>query len=418
MGNQVLEEKILKIDKSKWKPTKLGTLAEDISVRVDKPGNSEYDRFVGLDNFVSGDIKIKSWASTKNLTSSAKAFKAGDILFARRNAYLRRASLVDFDGCCSGDAFVIRENVDKVVPGFLAFLMNTNSLWDYANSNAAGTMSKRVKWRDLAEYEFLLPPKAEQARLAELLWTMDEVIEKDSKLLISNYQLYLSMRSNLLIGKESIETSAPISYKKVKKFGLIPKDWNVSQLSDLTTKIQDGNYGGSYPTDEEFLPEGIPFLTSTIISEDRIDINKLKFISHEKHNLLKKAHIKDGDVLLTNRGANVGRCAVNIPSLDGANIGPQVTLIRCSTNKLNNRYLYHFMRSKYFQKQIEIANAGSAMNFISLTATSAFYIICPPLDAQFKIAEILDFAYLNMDTINTKIENDKTLQKSLINQIF
>ena len=127
MGNQVLEEKTLKIDKSKWKPTKLGTLAEDISVRVDKPGNSEYDRFVGLDNFVSGDIKIKSWASTENLTSSAKAFKTGDILFARRNAYLRRASLVDFNGCCSGDAFVIREKLDKVVPGFLAFLMNSNA---------------------------------------------------------------------------------------------------------------------------------------------------------------------------------------------------------------------------------------------------------------------------------------------------
>ena len=32
----------------------------------------------------------------------------GDILFARRNAYLRRCSAVDFDGICSGDAIVLR----------------------------------------------------------------------------------------------------------------------------------------------------------------------------------------------------------------------------------------------------------------------------------------------------------------------
>ena len=61
--------------------------------------------------------------------------------------------------------------------------MNSNQLWDYANSNAAGTMSKRVKWRDLAEYEFLLPPKEQQGQLAKLLWAMDEVIEKEKEVL-------------------------------------------------------------------------------------------------------------------------------------------------------------------------------------------------------------------------------------------
>ena len=187
MDSVLMENKVLNLDKSSWVLTKLGDLAKDISKRVDNPGESEYDRFVGLGNFVSGDIKIKTWETTENLASSAKAFQAGDILFARRNAYLRRASLVDFDGCCSGDAFVLRENHDKVVPGFLAFLMNSNALWDYANSNAAGTMSKRVKWRDLAEYEFLLPPKDQQARLAELLWTMDDVIETNIEKLEARY---------------------------------------------------------------------------------------------------------------------------------------------------------------------------------------------------------------------------------------
>src|SRR5690606_26980991 len=117
------------------------------------------------------------------VNSSAKAFKAGDVLFARRNAYLKRASLVEFDGCCSGDAFVLRENHDKIVPGFLSFIVNSEKLWTYANSNAEGTMSKRVKWRDLANYEFLLPPKDQQAELAELLWAMDTVIVKDLEVL-------------------------------------------------------------------------------------------------------------------------------------------------------------------------------------------------------------------------------------------
>ena len=61
--------------------------------------------------------------------------------------------------------------------------MNSNTLWDFANTNAAGTMSKRMKWRDLAEYELLLPPKQEQAKLAELLWAIHQLIENEQETL-------------------------------------------------------------------------------------------------------------------------------------------------------------------------------------------------------------------------------------------
>jgi len=70
----------LKLDKSNWTLTKLGELADDISVRVDNPSKSKYDRFIGLEHFVSGDIKIKNWGTTENLVSSTKAFQKGDIL--------------------------------------------------------------------------------------------------------------------------------------------------------------------------------------------------------------------------------------------------------------------------------------------------------------------------------------------------
>ena len=117
MIEEVVNNTELKIDKSDWVLTRLGELAEDISKRVDNPSESEYDRFVGLGNFVSGDLKIKSWETTEGLASSAKAFKSGDILFARRNAYLRRASMVDFDGCCSGDAFVPVRSPQRQIVG-------------------------------------------------------------------------------------------------------------------------------------------------------------------------------------------------------------------------------------------------------------------------------------------------------------
>jgi len=104
------------IKTDKWNKVCLREIADEITERVNNPSQSGFKIFVGLKHFVSGNLKIKQWGSTKNLVSAMKKFQKGDILFARRNAYLKRASLVEFDGVCSGDAFVLREKKDRLVP--------------------------------------------------------------------------------------------------------------------------------------------------------------------------------------------------------------------------------------------------------------------------------------------------------------
>ncbi len=239
-------KKKLNLDKSKWKLTRLGDLAEEVSKRVDNPSQTGIERFVGLQHFVSGDLKIKNWGETENLTSSTKAFEKGDILFARRNAYLKRASLVEFDGVCSGDAFVLKENHKNIVPGFLAFIVNSNALWDFANSNAAGTMSKRVKWRDLAEYEFLLPPKEQQGELAELLWAMDEVIEKELGVFENTILLRDINREKLYTyGISALQNINPIKTKKGKS-GVISTDFSELKFFDCV-EIKSGQVDPKVP---------------------------------------------------------------------------------------------------------------------------------------------------------------------------
>jgi type I restriction enzyme S subunit len=379
MINQVLEEKILKMDKSKWKLTKLGTLAEDISVRVDKPGESEYERFVGLDNFISGDIKIKHWASTNNLTSSAKAFKAGDILFARRNAYLRRASLVDFDGCCSGDAFVIRENLDKVVPGFLAFLMNTNALWDYANSNAAGTMSKRVKWRDLAEYEFLLPPKAEQARLAEFLWALDDLIEKEKKVLNKQENLFLAYSKSIFekgTGKE-------IELSKIGKLimGQSPDGKTYNELGNGMPFLQgNAEFGKIYP-------KYIKYTTAP---------NKIV----PKQTILISVRAPVGDLNIADREYCIGR------GLAGLFIGDESL----------RDYVYNFL--KFARVELEKKSTGSTFKAVNKDVLSSLKLLIPSNSVLIENSNRLNSILASNEKLETKITASQSLQKSLINQIF
>ncbi|MDN3205648.1 hypothetical protein [Algoriphagus sediminis] len=392
MIEEKLKEKMLQIDKSSWKLTTLGELATEISKRVDNPSQSQYDRFVGLEHFVSGDIKIKKWGATDNLASSAKAFQAGDILFARRNAYLRRASLVEFDGCCSGDAFVIREDREKVVPGFLAFLMNSNGLWDFANSNAAGTMSKRVKWRDLANYEFLLPPQDQQAKLAELLWAMDEVIEKEK-----------DAQEALIVTRKALHKIDFANYRRSKY-----------KIDDFVTKVGSGvtPKGGS----KVYIDSGVMLIRSQNVLFGEFDFDDVAFISDEIDEKMKSSRVLKNDVLLNITGASIGRSSVYVSDRP-SNVNQHVCIIR-TADGLDPTFLCEFINSSYGQNQVQVMQAGGNREGLNFTSVRLMripeYSYEEQLELRSKYVKIIEGIFATRQHIS----ESQSLQKSLINQIF
>lgn len=397
----------LKLEKSSWKLTKLGDLAEDISKRVDNPSASAYDRFVGLEHFVSGDIKIKNWGTTENLASSAKAFQAGDILFARRNAYLRRASIVDFDGCCSGDAFVIRENHNKVIPGFLAFLMNSDALWDYANSNAAGTMSKRVKWRDLAEYEFLLPPKEEQSKLAELLWSMDEVIEKEKEL---KDDLENSM--NAFIEKEihGIDLTGKVIREGLEE---LSRKVKLVSLSELGTLLK-----GKGISKSDVKEEGIPCVRyGELYTRHQRVIRKFhSYISHEikADSFLMQKH----DILFASSGetiTEIGKSAAFVDEIE-AYAGSDTLVFR--PFDMDGYYLGYLMNSQLVRQQLNKYGTGATVMHIYNSDLEKVKVPKIERKKQIEIGNKLEAISTNIFKLESKISASQSLQKSLINQVF
>jgi len=155
----------------------VGEVAYERSERIDNPSISTIERFVGLEHFDSGDLAIVKYGDSKELGSTMKRCVAGDTLIARRNVYLKRASICNFDCLCSGDAIVLREN-GEVAPGFLPILFNSDRFWKFASSNADGTMSKRLNVSHLKSYEFFLPLLNIQEKIVDLIWRIEKLKEE------------------------------------------------------------------------------------------------------------------------------------------------------------------------------------------------------------------------------------------------
>lgn len=166
------------LTKSNCKEYSIGDLAIEVPDRTDNPQKSGIEKFIGLEDFESGELTIQKFSSTEKLVSAMKLCKQGDVLFARRNAYLKRASQTDFDAVCSGDVIVMRANEKTILPKFLILIMNTDEFWEFAISNAAGTMSKRVKWRDLATYTFQLPELTVQEKILKVFNQLENTLSQ------------------------------------------------------------------------------------------------------------------------------------------------------------------------------------------------------------------------------------------------
>ena len=124
---------------------------------------------VGLEHLLPSEITLTQWSDTSDNTFN-KLFHKGQILFGRRRAYLKKAAVAPFDGVCSGDITVIAAKPERLLTELLPFIISNDAFFDYAMEKSAGSLSPRVKWAQLAEYEFDLPELEEQQKLANLLW--------------------------------------------------------------------------------------------------------------------------------------------------------------------------------------------------------------------------------------------------------
>ena len=122
---------------------------------------------VGLEHLQPGELALTEW-DEGNQNTFTKLFRKGQMLFGRRRAYLKKAAIAPFDGICSGDITVIEAVPDKLLPGLLPFIIQNDDFFNFAVGKSAGSLSPRVKWEHLRQYEFTLPPLEEQARLFEI----------------------------------------------------------------------------------------------------------------------------------------------------------------------------------------------------------------------------------------------------------
>lgn len=401
----MLQEK-LAIDKTGWTPVKFGDVVFEPKESTSTPVKDGIEHVVGLEHIETEDIHLRKSASIEEATTFTKKFAVSDVLFGRRRAYLKKAAQASFSGICSGDITVFRAK-KNLMPELLPFIVNNEKFFDYAIKHSAGGLSPRVKFKDLANYEFLLPPKDQQAQLAELLWAMDEVIERDIKL---HDSLEKTLESNIEAETHGVELKNKVIREVLEELSEKKELVNLSNLGELLK-------GKGIPK-SAVVENGIPCVRygELYTKHHRVIREYNSFINEEEK--LNSFPLKKNDVLFAGSGetiTEIGKSAAFVDDIE-AYAGGDTLLFR--PYEMDGYYLGYLLNSQLVRQQLNKFGTGATVMHIYNSDLEKVKVPKIGLNEQIRIGRMLESIFQNVQNIEQKISSSQALLKSLINQVF
>lgn len=379
------------LDKYGWKTYRFDEIAKNISERVD-PNNTDLNVYIGLEHIDPESIHIKRTGTPDDVNGQKLRCYPGDVIFGRRRAYQRKAAIVTTDGFCSAHSLVLRANPDVIEPKLFPFFLHSDLFMHRAIDISVGSLSPTINWGTLKNQEFLLPPKNQQAQLAELLWALDEMVEKDKQIFNKEKTLKDSLRAKYF----SINNS-----KKTIRIG---------DVADLTA-------GGTPSTAiNDYWDNGtVLWMSSGEVHKKRLfDTDKKITELGLKNSSAKFIPIHSCLIALAGQGKTKGTVAINEVELT---TNQSVAAIIPDKEKINPYYLFHNLDSRYIDLRNITGERNSRIG-LNLQILKNFIIAYHSNDEMKEIAGLFNSLDENINVIDKKINSSKDLLKSLINQIF
>lgn len=357
---------------------KLGDVA--IEKRETWTGSTQGVPIVGLEHLVPGEITLSSWDSDTDNTFS-KMFRKDQVLLGRRRVYLKKAVIAPFDGICSGDITVIEAIPGKISSRLLPFIIQNERFFDYAMQGSAGSLSPRVKWEHLKDYEFNIPDYEEQESLANKLWSALKLKESYHSLLFATDEMVKSRFIEEFQGK---------GYKSQKLNSFA----QVVTGSTPSRSVSDYWLNGAHPwVSAQDMGDKFVDATAELVSDSGMATCKL---------------IPAGSLLYVCRGS-IGVMSIN--RIDCAT-NQSICSAICDDSICKTEYLYYWLL--YHEDEINSLGEGTSFKSLSQKTFASLKIQIPPIEEQLRFIAITRQADKSKFELKQAIEKIDKVMRALL----
>ncbi|MHA1224500.1 MAG: restriction endonuclease subunit S, partial [Candidatus Heimdallarchaeaceae archaeon] len=264
-----------------------------------------------------------------------------------------------FNQGCKG---LMPKNIKEINPVFYTYyLLSKKSFLEHLSG---GSTFKELSKKTLEDFIVPLPPLPEQQKIAEVLSTVDEGIQKVDDAIKKTERVKKGLMQKLF--------TEGIGHKKFKdsEIGKMPKEWEVVKLDQIVKReknaIVDGPFGSQMRV-YEFTKEGIPVIEMEHLVNNNLVPNR--FITEEKLEEVKRSAVQNGDIIISKTGT-LG-LTIRIPkNLQRAIITSRLAKVSLNENRVNPNFMIYYFGYIKEKKYWERVGSGSTMKVLTIKKIS------------------------------------------------
>lgn len=332
----------------------------------------------------------------ESMLKSFTLFKEGDVAFADAsedtNDVAKAIEVVNCDNqqIVSGLHTIHgRDNSNRTVIGYKGYAFASDSFHKQIRRIAQGTKVFSISVRNFDEAYIGIPSKEEQTQIAKLLITIDKRIATQTKIIEKLQSLIKGLIDDIITLK-------------------------CGQLVAFETLYSKAGEGGTPTTSNtEFYDNGsIPFIKIDDLSNKYLSANK-DYITELG---LKKSSawlIPTHSIIYSN-GATIGAISINKYPV----CTKQGILGIVPNTNIDVEFLYYFMQSSYFQKEVERVVTEGTMKTAYLKDINHIKCPIPDLDRQKEISHFLSVLSLKEDVERQLLQKYQIQKQYLLRKMF
>ena len=274
----------------------------------------------------------------------------------------------------------------------------------------AGGNREGLNYQQLRSFEVPWPTSYERTKIAKILTTVDNLIEK-TEALIAKYQAIKQGMMHDLFTRGVDEhghlrppyDEAPELYKEFE-LGWIPKEWEIARLGELA------QVGGGVTLGRKL--EGklvaMPYLRVANVQDGFLDLSEIKMVEVLKGEVSRYL-LESGDVVMTEGGDfdKLGRGTVWRGEIDPCLHQNHIFRVRPNHSLLRSDFLAILTLSSHGKKYFLVSSKQTTnLATINSTQLKAFPVLLPKPKEQDRFVD-------SFRSLNTKIDREKAYQEKL-----
>lgn len=423
---------------SEWKYLTLSAIADIRVSNVDKKSIAG-EKPVLLCNYMDVYSNEYITGSIEFMEATANASEIEKFKVQLGDVVITKDSETPYD---IGIPAVIEEPIDNLVCGYhLALIKPNKNVVDskflgkqlamdgsarYFSKYAAGSTRYGLSNAAIANVVIGLPSLAQQQKIAQILKTIDQAIEKTEQLIEKYQQIKAGLMHDLFtrgIGADGQlrppREQAPELYQETP-IGWIPKEWKCLPLRDILSieggYLQTGPFGSQLHA-HEYQPEGISVVMPQNIENGSISISQMSYISESRAMDLAKHRMKVGDIVISRRG-DLSRSAAIQKHEIGWVCGTGCFLLRLATTQLSPEFISLCYRQSFIQRQVEGLSVGSTMPSLNNEIMGKLRFPYCSLDEQMRIVRKVSIIDLKICTHVSELEKLRSQKFGLMHDLL